>query len=199
MPITIETFQEFCQRHGGEESLVRVGDSYVFPDGAQTNEASARSEPPENAYHRLCLLRDRAKKLLKVAEGAFANTQSRLTEMCSHAQAYSNPLPIPGDGDVKRLEHLAAHVTKRRAELANLERQIADTPEGRARRQRHENELKRKTDIHSIYQRIVSITVPNIESLDESDLLESSAKTAIEAEGDLLNTMFKQAGVKIDA
>ena len=197
MPITIETFEEFCQRHGGSDSLVRVGSVYVFPDGAQTNESSARMEPSENAYHRLCLLRDRAKKLLKDAEGAFANTQSYLTEMCSHAQAYSNPMPIPGDGDVKRLRYLAANVAKRRAELADLDRQIAETPEGKARRQRRENELKHKADIRSIYQRIVSVTVPNIESLDEG-LLDVSAKAAIEAEGDLLNTMFKQAGVKID-
>ena len=198
MPITIETQSEFVQRNGNDP--IDCGNIRVFSNGATMSADDSprggwRRDPPTDPHELLRLQHRRAKELLRRAETDFNRAQSAMTEQCAHAMNSIN-VAAPGENDVQYLKHLASEVQTRRQELAAIEQKIAGTPQGKARRQRQENETRRRSQITTIHQQILGVQVPGIQAEPDVDPRQQMLDAAAIREG---NNLFNQAlGIKTD-
>jgi len=194
MPLTVETFREFAERHGGD--AVEVGGRLLFPDGAQCGidegRGSFRQEPPEGKYSRLQLRREYVAAKLKRAEQNFHRYRADVSEQAALASRYAN-LPHPGEGVVEHLHHLKRIAQKYRRELARVDKALSETPEGRAQRERAEVMRERQHEIARIHSRIVTTSLDGEEPADLDEVIAEAARREARL---LADGLARQAGVK---
>ena len=137
--IVIDSYQEFADRHGG--SPVQVENIFLFPDGASVNgdDRDDRREPPADPTERLRARRDYVAAHLDRTIDNFQSLKAHCHEQASLAARYTN-LPGPPVDAPKELRRLAALAEKYREELAEIDAQLAETPE--AQRQRELDALR---------------------------------------------------------
>jgi hypothetical protein len=166
MPVTIETYQEFAQRHPGKPIRVgytvhkgsvgghiKVGGQFVFPDGAAVSpdNRDVRSEPPDNPAELLRVRHAYHKEWLARAERDFNQLKNALmgaVERDGLPMTFTWPEedygPAPTERDPRygtpdgavALSRLKAIVEEHRKAVADLEQQYADLPAVKAAREK---------------------------------------------------------------
>lgn len=157
MPIVIETYREFAERHGND--AVCVGQKLIFGDGAKCNcEGNERTEPPTSPTALLKLRKMYVAEALKHARVRFQRTSQVLNDQCNMAVRYGS-VPPPSPRDVEELERQRDSVTQLRAQLEEVEQQLERTPEAIRRREREEDHRTTQAQAVSIAQQVRSITL----------------------------------------
>jgi hypothetical protein len=159
MPIVIETWAEFHKRHGG--NCIRVGGQFLFPDGARADSTgNLRSEPPTDPYQLLQAKRAYVEAKLSHESDEFHAFRSECQQQAAFAARYgSNNVPGPPENAVEQLERGRERIVKLHDELVELDRQIADTPQGRSRQERRDHEEKQRSQMTEQMRAIQSVNV----------------------------------------
>lgn len=146
MPIVMETFDEFCKRHGGEHLSQKVDKNlWIFPDGAawrQGHMGPIPFEVPAATSDALNARRTFHATKVAIFAKAFENLKLALTGMGPTFNWNARDLgPDPGDGDDpvcgrRALLYLRTKHAEQVQALAEIDRQIEELPETKAKRER---------------------------------------------------------------
>ena len=158
MPLKmIETFEEFCERHGGE--YVEVENWLVFPDGASCDDSFfVRRDPPSDPTELLWTKRDFVGTKLKRAERDFRSFKHDALEHAQHALRNPN-IPPPVSEATQALQRLKGLVETHRAALAEINRQLNETPEAKREREREEFVRQRHQRIAALGRELQGIEI----------------------------------------
>lgn len=135
MPITIETFQEFRERHKYQTSVREGANVMLYSDGAMSDDESGmiRKEPPTHPIELLKAKRRYLAARIKQQEEAFVNLKTGFAEQLAWSKRSSQCMPPPTNA-VALLKKQGAYVRKLRAELADVDQQLNETDEAKQRR-----------------------------------------------------------------
>lgn len=160
--ITIESFEEFSTRHGGE--FYHVGAVCIWPDGAQCSFGNRdnREEPPDAPLLLKPLRRAFLDAKLKATVESFQRLQQQAVDQAQLARKYAN-LPPPSPDILTELRRLKMVATTIREELAELVAQAqaleSQSPQRVAQQQRERQQAERLRSVNSLLGEITSLTI----------------------------------------
>jgi hypothetical protein len=174
--VSVETYPEFCERHGGRPAKVGVN-RWLLPDGASVMDGGINPtmrEPPADPLQSLRLRRQYHAAKLASAESDFNKLKGALLGLLDQ---YRLPLqfhwsesvtkeygpPPPGADGRAALRQLQAVVQERRDVLAAIDREINALPEvqEQRRQQAEREELGRqlREEQALVHDEIVGISI----------------------------------------
>jgi len=157
MPIVIETYREFAERHGNDP--VDIGHRLLFGNGAMADHDGMRlQEPPGDPTERLKFRKLYVVEQVGRAEKKFHSLRKSFSEQASLAKRFRN-LPSPPEDAPQLLMAIKAEVERWREELREVNAQLAETPESQENKQREEMDRDQYQRVADLSQRINEITI----------------------------------------
>lgn len=146
MPMMIEYYHEFVERHGRHPIRSKDGQCFIFPDGASVHAENrdVRQEPPADLQSRLTLQREYHAVWLERVQADFDQLKSALT---GDRDGYGMPIsftwpesiygPAPsGDSDgTAAMRFFQKEAARHRTAIKLIDAKIADLPEIRRQRE----------------------------------------------------------------
>lgn len=158
MPVVIETWEEYRDRHQTPENpMLGIGGRICFPDGASCSEDTRyRQEPPEHPTQLLQAKRRYFAEKAERAEHAFDSGRNDLLRVTGLSKVYNNFFPA-SDADLDRLRGLKSKMLAAQGELKAIDDALEQTPEAQERRKAQEQLAAKAAQANLIEQQIMSI------------------------------------------
>lgn len=161
MPQVIESYPEFCARHGHEH--YQINGRLVFGDGASTDLSDMlRAEPPTDHVARLKL---RRQFLATKLDNEIAKFNAFKTDCLEHMRLavssdyVGSACPGPPANAAQQLEAGKQRIAALQKELNEIDGQLLATPEAAEKRARMEQERFRRQQVHQQLNAINSVTI----------------------------------------
>lgn len=162
--MVIETLDEFTARHG--DYVVLENGTRLFANGATSRQdddwgrLGSRREPPTDPIAKLRVRRVYVAAKLEREVKAFHAYRDSVLEQLEHAQKFPMSCPPPdSDRAERQLKAGRERITNLQTEIARIDRELSETPEAKALREREKREAEVRQECADRHRTIAAINV----------------------------------------